>query len=197
MAHPRLVANSIVKFPDYSVRPPRGGWSLPIGGQIVTKYSEGDILAELISWQRNNGTFTTRADAEAKLWSYYCSREPSRCGGKGEPLVTEAFVSPKERTPSVQGPPIWTFLNTLAAAWTPDLHDYFLQTCNAVLSILECPNCRIEWQAMLAKHPPASLMSRLDACKWVNMIHNEVNRRADKPTYHYSRMVAEYGAPNE
>lgn len=190
----------ITTFFDSHVRPPRGGWSFPIGGEMVTAYSEGDILEQLAKWHRNNGTFSTMEALRSQLWGYYCEMEPLRCGAgsvvvSGPVNVAPAPVLIAEKTPRLQGPPIWTFLNTVAAQWTPGLHNYFLATCDAITVILDCPDCRQEWRRLLASDTPIILSSRLEVCQWVCRMHNAVNSKTGKQLYPYSRMVAEFGAP--
>jgi hypothetical protein len=190
----------MTRFFDAHIRPPKGGWSFPIGGTLVTRYSENDITDEIRKWRQNNGTYTSDAAITEELWAYYCARDPGRCGIRGEELKTlerAKALPPAEKTPEMQGRPIWMFLNTIAAQWLPGTHDYFLATCDAIIVILECPKCREEWRSLLAQFPPAALKSRFEVCRWVNKVHNEVNSRLGKSSYPYSRMVSEYAAPAE
>lgn len=187
-------------FFDAHIRPPRGGWNYTYQGELIQGYSESDIVEKITRIQRNNATFTTSQAIRDEIWKYFCSREPTRCGMATPPAPlpdAPAGVSlvSREITPVVQGPPIWTFLNTLACVWRPGLHDYFLATCDAVSAILECPDCRNEWRRQLNEHPPVSLDTRLKVCQWVNSRHNAVNARAGKLHYPYWRMVTEFGAP--
>lgn len=188
----------ITRFHDAAIRAPRGGWAMPIGGQNVTAHSEGEIFERLEKWQRNNGKFVSRAEVEREAWAYWCGREPERCGGKA--LAQSASASPilgdgKAKTPERQGPGIWIFLNVLAAQWVPALHRYFLDTVNAILLILDCPECRAEWSKIVRETPPTDLNSRYAVCRWVNTCHNYVNARRGAAHYPYERMIAEYGAP--
>lgn len=191
------MSDSIVKFHDAHIRPPKGGWNYPIGGRLVTKHSESEILTELVKWQKNNAQFVSEETAKAEMWAYWCQREPHRCGGPVPRFRAKAPppVQPRDRTPEVQGPPIWTFLNTLAAAWTMQLHDYFLHTIDTISVILECPVCRHHWQEIVRENPPQQLKSRFEVCQWVNKMHNLVNGRIGKPIYTYLQMVQEFGAP--
>lgn len=191
----------ITKFFDREVKPPIGGWMLSIGSESFHGYNEGEIIEKIEKWRRNNGTFTSLGDIEAEAWRIWCAREPARCGqtdinapgsmmpGPAGPIV------PAEKTPELQGPPIWKFLNTLAAQWIPGLHSYFLSTVDAISVILECPKCRAEWRHVVSENPPASLGSRLSVCQWVNKVHNLVNARVGKQLYPYANMVVQYGAP--
>lgn len=193
------MADSIAKFYDRQIKPPRGGWHFPLsGGNTLSRHSESDILAELKRWRKQNGTFVSDLDLERELWNYYCSREPARCRATTADAQKVASVSvsgPVEVTKEMQGPPIWTFLNTLAVQWTPGLHDYFLATCDMLPAILVCPICTEEWRRLLRNRPPQALSTRFAVCQWLNAVHNEVNQRVNKPAYPYSRMVTEYGAP--
>lgn len=189
----------MTKFHDASIRPPRGGWVYVVGGQQFTGYSESELIEAIGKWRRNNATYSSDESIAHEIWDYFCRREPERCGGvytrPGDALSPLGAV-PAEKTPKLQGPPIWLFLNTLAAQWVPALHDYFLATCDAISSILDCPDCRAEWQQILGSNPPAGLTTRLAVCQWVNRVHNLVNAKTGKLPFAYSRMVTEFGAPN-
>jgi len=192
---PQPVPASIVKFFDLSVKPPRGGWTFKLEGEIIHANSESELIDQVRRRRRNNGTFTTDANIEAELWQYLCSREPHRCGMLPHEVPDSKPLQPRVITKEFQGPPIWAFLNTLAVQWVDGLHPYFLDTCNAIISILECPDCRREWSQIMRETPPTSIRSKLQACKWVNMAHNIVNRRRGAADYSYERMIREWGAP--
>lgn len=193
----------MTRFFDAHVRPPRGGWNFPISGQLVSAHSESEILGILRKFRKNNGTYRDDAALSEELWSYYCQREPDRCGtdGKAVPVFNVPEVTPlshlipAEKTPELQGPPTWTWLNTLAAQWNPGLHNYFMATCDAIIVVLECPICRDEWRKILAETPPSGLASRVAVCQWVNAAHNAVNARKGKAQYPYSKMIVNWGAP--
>lgn len=188
------------RFFDAHVRPPRGGWHYSIGGKHIGGFSEEQILEEMGKFHRNNGTGKTDGELRAELWNYYCSREPERCGRTPHKRIAEPSgpVAPGEKTPQRQGPPIWTFLNTVAAQWTPMLHDFFLSVLDHISVILECPTCKLEWQSILRdeRESVQRLGTRLEVCRWVNRVHNLVNERAGKAQFPYLRMVTDYGAPN-
>ena len=116
---------------------------------------------------------------------------------KNARLLEAAKPVPGEKTPERQGPPLWLFLNTLAAQWTPELHNYFFATCDTLELILECQKCRFEWRRRLLQFPPHDLNSRFAVCRWVNKVHNEINVHLGKPSFPYARMVTEFGAPPE
>lgn len=188
----------MTKFYNAHIVPPRGGWVYPIGGAEFTAYTEGDIIQALIRWQQNNGKYVSDAAAAEEIWAYYCAREPVRCGmtvpAPGSAPDPSGLV-PADKTPEVQGPPIWLFLNTLAAQWNPALHAYFLATVDAILVIIECPDCREEWRRLVSIYPPAGLTTRFDVCRWVNKLHNAVNAKRGKMNFPYAKMVTEFGAP--
>jgi hypothetical protein len=87
-------------------------------------------------------------------------------------------------------------MNFAAARWEPGTADQFLSFLDWIVVLIDCPICREEWRTIPATKPPSLIKSRLDACTWVNEVHNSVNRRTNKPIYPYERMVAEYGAPS-
>lgn len=190
----------MVKFFDSHIRPPKGGWQFPIQGRLITAYSEQEVVEAVQKSRVNNGGVLDEDAIRTEIWQYYCDREPERCGrsGKQVPIrgpVLDSQLVQAPITPELQGPPIWMFLNTLAAQWSPSIHDYFLATCDAIIVILECPNCRNEWRAILRDHPPAVIRTKLQACQWVWMVHNLVNARTGKQQYPYRSMVLEFGAP--
>lgn len=188
------------KFFDAHIRPPRGGWYYVVGGRDFQGYNESDLVAAIKKWRVNNGTYAGDDAIVAEIWDYFGRREPERLGVSAIPILNApeplpSSLVPAEKTPERQGPPIWLFLNTLAAQWNPALHDYFLATCDAILSILDCPDCRGEWSKLLVKFPPAQLNTRYAVCQWVNLVHNEVNDRKGRRAYPYASMVTEFGAP--
>jgi len=146
--------------------------------------------------RKNNGSYVNEASIEAELWDYFCSREPVRCGKM--PHEVAAMSKPlksREITKELQGGPIWTFLNTLAAVWEEGLHPYFLATCNAIVSILECPDCQREWRLILKETPPSGLKNKLSVCRWVWNAHNTVRRRIGRADYPWEAAVKEWGFP--
>lgn len=184
------MADSIAKFHDAHIRPPRGGWTFA----GITRYSETELVEAIAKLRSNNGGDADPDRIAAEIWAEFCGREPERCGILPG-AVRAAAIVPREVTKELQGPPIWTFLNTVAVQWHEGMHPYFLATINAVLSILVCPICREEWRRLLRSFPPDGLNSKLAVCQWVNMVHNDVNIRNGGSEYPYARMVAEYGAP--
>jgi hypothetical protein len=192
------VADSIAKFWDRQIKPPKGGWHYNLSGNVtLERHSEAEIHAAVKQWRQNNQTFASDLDIERELWVYYCNREPKRCkNAMAEHSATvKSANAPVEVTKEMQGPPIWTFLNTLAVQWQPALADYFLHTVDTISAILVCPICQTEWQTLLRNRNPRNISSKLEACIWVNAVHNEVNARVGKPAYPYSRMVTDWGAP--
>lgn len=192
-----MVNSTVNKFWNAASVPPRGGWHFTIQGERIERHSEGEIIDAIRKVRVNNGTFTSDADIERDLWRYYCAQEPKRCEQTSrhsrEPAVVD--VAPREITKEFEGPKIWAFLNILAVVWEPSLHNYFLQTVAAIVSVLQCPVCREEWRRTLAAFPVDSIQSRYDACRWVWTVHSSVNSRTEKAFYPYARMVTEWGAP--
>lgn len=188
--------DTIAKFFNAATKPPKGGWHFTLGEQRFDGSSESEVAAKLKKWRRNNLTFVSDVDIERELWAYWCGRQPERCYQRvDQTQVVLGAVKPAELTKQLQGPPIWTFLNTLAAVWEPGLHPLFLNLCDSISVILQCPLCRMEWQSILAEKRPTNLASRLEVCQWVNDVHNQVNSRAGKPNYPYEQMVSQWGAP--
>lgn len=194
----------IIKFHNRAVMPPRGGWSFPINGELVTRYSEGEIIDALEQARRNAGTFTNRAALEYEVWAYYCGREPNRCAGYvvpgvrvGDELLPEGMVADEgAKAPVRQGPHIWRFLNVVAAQWTPTLAQYFLATINSIGQVLDCKLCKAEWANVRSEMPdPANIKSRIEACQWALAAHNKTNVKLGKPIYTYAKFVTEFGAP--
>lgn len=193
---PPALPDSIVKFHDAGIKPPKGGWHFAIAGQTFTGNNESEVASKLKRWRTNNATFVSDLDIERELWAYWCGRQPQRCyAGLPAKSHVERALKPAEVTKELQGPPIWTFLNTLAVAWEPSLHPLFLHLCDSISIILVCPLCIAEWQRILRDNRPNDLSTRLEVCQWVNDAHNEVNARAGKPAYPYDAMVAHWGAP--
>lgn len=191
------MAGSIVKFFNAHVIPPRGGWSFPINGQLVERHTESDIHAEVKRWRQNNGTFVSDEEITRELWAYYCKNQPERCGLSAKQVASTAAseVTPRDLTKEVIGPWIWQFLNLAAVRWQPGTHGFFLDLCDQIIVLLDCPICRNEWGHILHSRSPGPIKTRVQACEWANWAHNQVNARIGKNTYPYSRMVAEYGAP--
>jgi hypothetical protein len=189
------VANSIVKFHDVSVRPPRGGWHYKLAGQRIEANSQSELIALIRNHQKNNGVYNGDAEIERQLWQYYCLLEPSRCSGSTtrQPRL-EQPMKPVEFTPKFYGPIIWRFLNFAAVRFNPE---FFNRLCDALVAMIDCPECRDEWREILASEPPASLTTSHDACKWVLRQHNRVNAKLGKRTYTYAEAVAQYAFPEQ
>jgi len=186
----------MTKFYDSHIRGPRGGWSYPIGGTLVAKYSEADIVAELKRWRTNNGTFVSDEKIEEEIWAYYCTRQPERCGLTGViASLTSTAAMPRELTKEVVGPWLWQHLNLFAARWQPGIRGLFLDNLDTITLLLECPICRNEWRALLEARPPANITTRFEICQWVWWAHEQVNQKLGKNPYPYSRAVLEFGFP--
>lgn len=191
-----MAGEMIPKFFNAGVKPPKGGWSFIINGNQFSGSSESEVAGKLKKWRQNNLTFVSDLDIERELWAYWCNRQPERCYQRAEKTAPAlGSVKPAELTKEIQGPPIWTFLNTLAVVWEPGLHPLFLNLCDSISIILQCPLCRQEWAAILRENRPTKLSSRSAVCHWVNDVHNQVNSRVGKPAYPYEQMVSQWGAP--
>lgn len=188
--------DTIAKFFDAATKPPKGGWHFTLGELRFDGSNESEVMAKVKKWRQNNLTFVSDIDIEREVWAYWCARQPERCFQRGEKTAPAlGTIKPAELTKQLQGPPIWTFLNTLAVVWEPGLHPLFLNLCDSISVILQCPVCRFEWQSILRTNRPTNLASRLEVCRWVNDVHNQVNRSAGKPAYPYEQMVSQWGAP--
>ena len=98
----------IKKFHNRSVVPPRGGWSFPIQGRMISKHSEHELIQELLAIGKANGQPISAATAELEIWKYFCSREPDRC--KNGEAVGSTQNDVDVLTREVWGPWIWKFL---------------------------------------------------------------------------------------
>lgn len=194
-----MADSTIPKFFDAEVKPPRGGWHYfyrPEDGSTMFRGSSPDgVIEEVMKYRRNNGVTPDRAAIEVELWNYWCSLDPTRCGQEAvEPSARVAYL-PRDQKPEFFGPIIWRFLNLAATRFDETGRDFFLQTVGAVFGLMSCPDCRSHWVQLLEQYNPTVVLTKKQACEWVNRVHNLVNARTGKPEYPYSKMVTEYGAP--
>lgn len=192
------MADSIPKFHDAAERSPIGGWHYYYNtldrDTLFQRSSADEVIEELERYRRNNHTFTSRNDLEAEVWRYYCSRQPDRCGQIDAPANPQPFL-PNDQKPEFFGPIIWRFLNLAATRFQFAGGDFFQQTIARVHDLMSCPTCREEWARILATNPTAGISTTLQACQWVNRVHNIVNLSKGKALYPYEQMVIDYGAP--
>jgi FAD-linked sulfhydryl oxidase len=94
--------------------------------------------------------------------------------------------SPPTPFPPYWGPKFWFVMETVAYFYsdTPSptemahAKDFYM----SLTSLLPCPGCAAHYSQMLQAYPiDHAITSRLGLMQWVNMIHNEVNRRLGKP----------------
>lgn len=186
----------IVKFYDRDVKPPKGGWHYVVNGQRIEGHSEGEVIGRIKQVRVNNGTYVSDKAIEAELWDYLCSRQPERCGRVNRAPDQQRYqnIYPRDITPAVYGPWIWQFLNFAAVRFD---RDFFLHLCQQLVRMIDCPECRSEWQSILSADSPKDLSNAFEASHWVNKQHNRVNRKLGKPEYPYVAMIREYGAPSK
>jgi len=94
--------------------------------------------------------------------------------------------------PSIWGPPIWTFLHTLAAKIKEE--DYnrlipeLLSLIKRVCSLLPCPECSQHATIFLGKIQLKNISTKKDFINTIYLFHNSVNHRNKKPLYSYSNI---------
>lgn len=153
------------------------------------------VIEEIVKYRRNNGGDTDRAAIERELWNFWCSLDPQRCGQAAPVSGPSGPYLPRDQKPEFFGPIIWRFLNLAATRFDEAGRDYFLQTVGSVFNLMACPDCREHWLQILEQNNPTLILTKKQACQWVNRMHNLVNVRIRKVEYPYERMVTEYGAP--
>lgn len=76
------------------------------------------------------------------------------------------------------GPPIWTTLHTLAAAYTPDQAPTFKQYVASLPILLPCEVCRAHLVINLKKYPLENyLTDRNTLFFWTYLLHDAVNQQ--------------------
>jgi mitochondrial FAD-linked sulfhydryl oxidase len=88
--------------------------------------------------------------------------------------------------PPYWGPQFWFTMHTVAYFYSdtpsPTEMAHAKEFYASLASLLPCPGCASHYAHLLAKHPvDHAIRSRMMLMQWVNMIHNEVNRRLGKP----------------
>lgn len=192
------MADSINKFHDAAERAPIGGWHYfydPADGSTMFKLgSAEEVIDELIRFRANNGKPAGREAIAQEVWSYYCSRQPERCG-QAIPAGGAVPFLPKDLTPEFFGPIIWRFLNLAAVRFEEVGRDFFLALVLRVHDMMTCPDCRQHWEEILSTNSPVGITSAKAACQWINKVHNLVNTSKGKAIYPYAKGVTEYGYP--
>lgn len=188
----------MTKFHDAAERAPVGGWHYfydPTDGSTMFKLSSPDaVIDEIVKYRRNNGQNFARAEIEQEVWTYWCSRDPVRCGQNVEQRNIVPFL-PRDLTPKFWGPIIWQFLNIAAVRFDHIGAERFFGILASIMPMMSCPECQHHWALILEANPPDDVTSAKSACQWVNKLHNLVNAQTGAAQYAYEKMVVDYGAP--
>lgn len=88
--------------------------------------------------------------------------------------------------PGSWGPPAWTFLHCVSMTYPekPDTIEQkkYKQFFSSLGNVLPCKKCRVEYKIWLKKYPIENhLSSRKALVRWLVRLHNDVNRRNNKP----------------
>jgi hypothetical protein len=194
---------SITKFYDAAERPPIMGWHYyddPNDRGTYFREASADAVFERVKRLRvNNAKHVSDFDLWRELWSYWCSREPKRCGQDATEYavagVSPGPLVPRDINPPFFGPIIWRMMNLLAARFDSTTPQFFRDFLYEVTPVMTCPACRQEWAKILLDYSPESVRTAREACEWVNRAHNIVNERRGSARYSYEQGVAEYGWP--
>lgn len=93
-------------------------------------------------------------------------------------------------SPEVWGPPIWTFLHTLAEKIKEDQYNkisiVLLSFIRRICSYLPCPSCSKHATYFLNQLKPDNYKTKADFKTLFFMFHNQVNVRKKKPVFNYS-----------
>lgn len=163
-------------------------------GTYFRESGPNEVFETVKRLRRNNGTFVSDVDIWRELWTYWCGKEPGRCG---QEAVSPApgQIAPREMTKEFWGPILWMAINLHAVRFEAIGKAGFLRFLGSVSTLMTCPECIAHWQNILATRPPGTANNTLEACIWANDVHNLVNASRGAPIYPYERMVLEYGAP--
>lgn len=187
------VPASIPKFFDPERPPSPGGWRYwldPDSRQYpIQAYSAAGVFDEIKRYEQNNGKYVSDDSIWRRLWAYWCSLEPARCGKETAPAVTPAAMPGKE----VWGPILWRMLNWAAVNYSPSFFSVLVTEMR--LRLIVCPECAEHFDEILARNPVRVFANSKQACQWVNAVHNSVNLKIGKPIYPYGQGIAEYGFP--
>jgi len=93
------------------------------------------------------------------------------------------------------GPQLWKALHVAANSPTAGSNLQWWETLlNELRQGIPCPDCRAHYSAWYRSHPltnrPASIIPirrpvSVSIGQWINDLHNDVNRRTGKPTWHF------------
>jgi len=97
--------------------------------------------------------------------------------------------------PTKWGPGLWVFLHTLTfnypsnPTWTEKkiMNDYLTQ----LQYVLPCIHCRSHYKDYLLNEPP-KLESRSEFVVWMIQLHNDVNKRNNKPLWSVDKVIEFY-----
>lgn len=103
------------------------------------------------------------------------------------------------RSPEYWGRSFWFCMHTVAEFYPehPDADDmaHARNFFHSLQGVLPCYACAQHYAQLLRKYPvDGALLSRDALMRWVNMVHNEVNRRTGKavvPHFDYARRLRE------
>lgn len=106
--------------------------------------------------------------------------------------------------PEIWGPPIWTFLHTMAEKIHEDRYNVIghqlLAHIKRIVAYLPCPECSKHATNFFARLPNDKISSKNDLKNALFVLHNLVNQRKNKPlvkisileTYKQKNVVAVY-----
>ena len=103
-------------------------------------------------------------------------------------------------SPKNWGPPIWTFLHTLAEKINedkfqtvgPELFRFIISICNN----LPCPECTSHAKHFLSKVDQRRINSKKSLQDLLFVFHNIVNKRKEKPLFRYVEFLEAYKNKN-
>lgn len=79
--------------------------------------------------------------------------------------------------PKIWGPKTWFYLHSLPENVTPPQK---IGVCINNL-VLPCPSCQKTFDGFRQQHSPLDIRTKDDAHRYINSLHNSVNRRLGKP----------------
>ncbi|KIM36749.1 hypothetical protein M413DRAFT_448887 [Hebeloma cylindrosporum] len=129
---------------------------------------------------------------EQMLQSQVCNNHPKIGGVKGGVIMGKLG---NETAKAALGRATWKLLHTTTLRYpehpTPDerlaLSSYFHLSSR----LYPCGECAAEFQQLLQKYPPQTA-SRRSASLWLCAVHNEVNKRLQKPEFDCAHLSDEY-----
>ena len=99
--------------------------------------------------------------------------------------------------PEVWGPSFWFVLHTISINYPENPtyvekrnhHDFF----KSMQFVLPCNICRTHYSQFFKKYPVEPFLENKESLvKWVIMIHNQVNKKQNKPTLDYEEVIKKY-----